>query len=57
MYYIQENGKVLLADESQYKLIDTIKFMPQYQGLDILQTVFALKTKPLLPFELQEGPE
>ena len=38
MYYIQENGKVLLADESQYKLIDTIKFMPQYQGLDILQT-------------------
>lgn len=38
MYYIQENGKVLLADESQYKLIDTIKFMPQYQHLDILQT-------------------
>lgn len=35
MYYIQENGKVLLADESQYKLIDTIKFMPQYQELDI----------------------
>lgn len=38
MYYIQENGKVLLADESQYKLIDTIKFMPQYQHLEILQT-------------------
>ena len=35
MYYIQENGKVLLADESQYKLIDTIKFMPQNQELDI----------------------
>lgn len=35
MYYIQENGKIVLADESRYKLIDTIKFIPQYQELDI----------------------
>ena len=38
MYYIQEDNKILLADESEYKLIDTIKFMPQYQHLEILQT-------------------
>lgn len=38
MYYIQENNKVVLADESEYKLIDTIKFMPQYQHLEIQQT-------------------
>ena len=38
MYYIEEENKILLADESEYKLIDTIKFMPQYQHLEILQT-------------------
>lgn len=38
MFYIEEDNKILLADESEYKLVDTIKFMPQYQHLDIKET-------------------
>lgn len=38
MFYIEEDNKIILADESEYKLVDTIKFMPQYQHLDIKET-------------------
>ena len=38
MYYIEENNKIILFDESYGKLIDTLKFLPQYHNLDIKET-------------------
>jgi hypothetical protein len=38
MYYIEENNKIVLFDESKSRLVDTIAFMPQYQELEILET-------------------
>ena len=38
MYYIEENSKIVLFDESKGRLVDTIAFMPQYQELEILET-------------------
>lgn len=38
MYYIEENNKIVLFDESKGRLVDTIAFMPQYQHLEILET-------------------
>ena len=35
MFYIQQNGKIVLFDEDRQKLQDTIVFMPQYEGLEI----------------------
>lgn len=38
MYYIEENSKIVLFDESKGRLVDTIAFMPQYQHLEIYET-------------------
>lgn len=38
MYYIEENSKIVLFDDSKGRLVDTIAFMPQYQELEILET-------------------
>lgn len=38
MYYIEENSKIVLFDDSKGRLVDTIAFMPQYQHLEILET-------------------
>lgn len=35
MFYIQQNGKIILFDEDKEKILNTIMFMPQYQGLEI----------------------
>ena len=35
MYYIEENSKIVLFDESKDRLVDTIDFMPQYKDLEI----------------------
>ena len=35
MYIIQEQGKIVLADENLQKLEDTLKFMPQYDKTNI----------------------
>ena len=35
MYYIEENNKIVLFDESKDRLVNTIAFMPQYKGLKI----------------------
>lgn len=35
MYYIEENNKIVLFDESKDRLVNTIAFMPQYKGLEI----------------------
>ena len=38
MFYIEQDEKIVLFDSNKEKLIDTIAFMPQYQGLEILDT-------------------
>ncbi len=38
MFYILENEKIVLCDEDKQKLENTLLFMPQYQGLEILET-------------------
>lgn len=38
MYYILQNDKIVLFDNDKNKLKNTLLLMPQYQGLDILQT-------------------
>lgn len=35
MFYIEKDNKIVLFDESKGKLVDTIKFMPQYHELEI----------------------
>lgn len=38
MFYIQQDDKIVLFDEEQRRLQNTIIFMPQYQGLEIQET-------------------
>lgn len=38
MFYILENEKIVLCDEDKQKLENTLLFMPQYQGLEILES-------------------
>lgn len=38
MFYIEENEKIVLFDENKEKLINTIKFMPQYKNYEIKET-------------------
>ena len=38
MFYIQQDEKIVLFDENLETLQNTIAFMPQYQGLEILET-------------------
>ena len=52
-YYIQdENEKIILFDTEKERLINTIAFMPQYQGLEILET-----ERPIVNFEFADTPE
>ena len=37
-YYIQQDNKIILFDTDKQKLLNTIEFMPQYKGLEILET-------------------
>ncbi len=37
-YYIQENGEIVLFDKDKTRLENTLKFMPQYKNLEILET-------------------
>ena len=37
MFYILENEKIVLFNEDKQKLENTLLFMPQYQGLEILE--------------------
>lgn len=37
-YYIKKDNKIVLFDKSKQKLLDTTTFMPQYAGLEILET-------------------
>lgn len=38
MFYIQQNEKIVLVDENLERLQNTIAIMPQYEGLEILET-------------------
>ncbi len=37
-YYIENENKIILFDTNKTKLQNTLKFMPQYQGLEIQET-------------------
>lgn len=38
MFYILENENIVLFDSDKEKLENTIAFMPQYEGLEVLET-------------------
>ena len=52
MFYIEENEKIVLFDENYGKLVDTLKFMPQYAGLEIQET-----DRPIVDFEFADTEE
>ena len=52
MFYIEDNNKIVLFDEDKEKIQDTIAFMPQYEGLEILET-----DRPIVNFEFADTPE
>jgi len=37
-YYVQQNDKIVLHDTNRDKLVTTLTFMPQYAGLEVLET-------------------
>lgn len=38
MFYIEKDDKIILFDEDRQRLENTLEFMPQYTGLEILET-------------------
>ena len=37
-YYIEQDGKIVLHDTNKNRIETTLKFMPQYAGLEIKET-------------------
>ncbi len=37
-YYIEQNGQILLHDTDRNKLENTLRFMPQYEGLTVQES-------------------
>lgn len=37
-YYIEQDGKIKLHDINSERLVNTLRFMPQYTGLEIKET-------------------
>ena len=52
MYYVEENNKIVLFDEDKEKLQNTLSFMPQYRGFEILETA-----RPIVNFEFADTEE
>lgn len=52
MFYIEQNEKIVLFDEDRLKLENTLKFTPQYAGLEIQET-----DRPIVDFEWADTPE
>ena len=52
MYYVEENNKIVLFDEDKEKLQNTLALMPQYRGLEILET-----DRPIINFEFADTEE
>ena len=57
MYYVQENDKIVICDADKNKLIDTLKFMPQYKELGIKYTkknIILYKNKLVFESDVEE---
>lgn len=52
MFYIQENDKIVLFDEDRARLEATLKFMPQYEGIEIIET-----SRPIVDGEFADTEE
>lgn len=52
MYYIQDGSKIKLVDDNKQRLQNTLKFTPQYAGLEIQET-----DRPIVDFEWADTPE
>ncbi|MCQ2410619.1 MAG: hypothetical protein MJ053_03790 [Elusimicrobiaceae bacterium] len=51
-YYIELNNQIVLFDTNREKLESTLKFMPQYAGLEIKET-----QRPIENFEFADTPQ
>ncbi len=52
MFYIENEEKIILFDEDKKKLINTLKFMPQFKGLKIKET-----NRPIVDFQFADTKE
>ncbi len=52
MFYIKDEGKIVLFDTDKEKLINTLAFMPQYQDLEIKKT-----NRPIIDFQFADTKE
>lgn len=52
MYYVEQDGQIVLFDEDRQILEDTLEFTPQYAGLEIKVT-----DRPIVDFEWADTPE
>lgn len=52
MFYIEQNEKIVLFDTDKTKLENTLKFMPQYEDLEIKET-----ERPIENFAFADTPE
>lgn len=43
MFYIEKDNKIILFDEDEQKLINTLMFLPQYESLEIKETQRPIK--------------
>lgn len=51
-YYIEQDERIVLFDTDRVRLENTLKFTPQYQGLEIKET-----ERPIENFEWADTPE
>lgn len=49
MFFVEENNKIVLFDEDRAKLEDTLRFLPQHEGLEIQEVPEGYK---IVDFEL-----
>ena len=52
MYYVEQDGQIVLFDEDKEVLENTLKFTPQYAGLEIQET-----DRPIVDFEFADTEE
>lgn len=51
-YYIEQDGQIKLHDTDRNRLVTTLKFTPQYKGLEIKET-----ERPIENFQWADTPE
>lgn len=52
MFYVEDNGKIVLFNEDRQVLENTLNIMPQYEDLEIKVT-----DRPIVDFEFADTPE